>query len=118
MSCVLAVVLCAGWNRAEAAGTPPPPPPPAATTIVNYDFNSGSGYGTLTPALASGTTSVASSTQPFAQLPGAATDGSAFTPNAAAGFGLAMLDSSGNNTKYFQFQLGGASLSLNRHYQV
>jgi hypothetical protein len=45
-----------------------PPPPPAATTIVNYDFN-GASYGSLTPVLASGTTSVASSTQPFVVRP-------------------------------------------------
>ena len=116
---VLALTLCGYGSLAEAAGAPPPPPPPpAATTIVNYDFNAGSGYSGLTPTLASGTTSSASSTQPFLVRAGTATGGGAFTANASAGRGVALGDSTGTNTRYFQFQLGGASLPLNRHYKV
>src|SRR6185436_14287964 len=116
LACTLPLAVWAGGARAAASA--PPPPPPVATTIANYDFNAGSSYATLTPALASGTTSAASSTQSFATGPGTATDASAFTANATAGRGMTLLDSSGNNTQYFQFQLGGASLPSYRHYKV
>lgn len=78
-------------------------------TIVNYDFNAGTSYPTLTPTLASGVTATASSTQAFTTFGGTATAAGAFTNNATAGQALAMADSSGTNTKYFQFDIGGVS---------
>jgi CSLREA domain-containing protein len=89
-----------------------------ATTIVNYNFNSGSSFAALTPTLASGVTSTASSTQPFVTIAGTVTDASAFTANNLAQNALAMADTTGTNTRYFQFQLGGPSLIQNRNYKV
>ncbi len=92
--------------------------PAVVTTIVNYDFNSGASYGALTPALASGVLSQASSTQPFATSAGTATTGPAFTANATAGQAIHMADSSGANIKYFQFVLAGSSLPIYNNYRV
>jgi len=90
----------------------------AVTTIVNYDFNSGTSYNTLTPALASGIQSSASSTEAFNTVTGTATDGSAFTSNGTAGQAINMTNSSGTNTRYFQFVLSGSSLSIYNAYSV
>src|SRR5581483_4708829 len=49
--------------------------PAALATIVNYDFNVGTSYGGLTPVLASGVLSAASSTETFQTFSGTATDG-------------------------------------------
>lgn len=91
----------------------------AAVTIVNYDFNTGTSYATLTPTLASGVTStVSSSPTTFTTFAGTATTAAAFTQNSTAGNAIAFSDSSGANTKYFQFQLGGASLSTYSSYKL
>ncbi len=45
-------------------------PASSAITIVNYDFNSGTSFGTLTPALATGISSTASGTATFATATG------------------------------------------------
>jgi autotransporter-associated beta strand protein len=87
-------------------------------TIVNYDFNSGSSYATLSPALASGITCGASSTEAYAFNGGIATGVGAFTSNSTAGNDLTMTNSSGTNTKYFQFSLGGASLSNYNTFKI
>jgi hypothetical protein len=88
------------------------------TTIVNYDFNTGSSYPTLSPALASGITCTASSTEVYASNGGIASGGAAFTSNSTAGNDLTMTNSSGTNTKYFQFSLGGSSLSNYNTFRV
>ncbi|HEY0978012.1 MAG TPA: hypothetical protein VGE21_11140 [Flavobacteriales bacterium] len=80
------------------------------TTLVNYDFNSGSSYATLAPALASNITCAASSTEAFTTFGGVASGAGAFTVNGTAGQALAMDNSSGTNTKYFQFLLGGSAI--------
>ncbi len=90
----------------------------AQTTIVNYDFNSGASYGALTPTLASNITSVASSTETFTTYAGTASGSSAFTANSTAGNALAMANSSGTNTRYWTFQLGGSYLSTYKTYKL
>ncbi len=92
--------------------------PLTVTTIVNYDFNTGTSYATLSPTVTSGVTSTASSTEAFATFGGTASGANAFASNATAGNAIAMNNSNGTNTKYFQFQLGGASLSTYSSYKV
>ena len=107
----LALTLCGYSTWAEAAGAPPPPPP-AATTIVNYDFERRRQLCVADAEFSrAGTTSMASSTQPFAELAASATDGSAFTMNATAGVGPGSADTSGQH-QVRRVQLGGASLPL------
>jgi hypothetical protein len=95
-----AIVFCTLFTSAIAFGQ---------VTIVNYDFNAGTNYPTLTPALASGVTAAASSTQPFATVGGTVSGAGAFTTNATAGTAVTMADSSGTNTKYYQFDIGGVA---------
>jgi uncharacterized repeat protein (TIGR01451 family) len=90
----------------------------AITTIVNYDFNAGSSYATLTPTLAAGVLSQASSTEAFSAQGGTATSGAAFTANATAGNAIEMSNSSGTNTRNFQFALTGSSLPTYSSYKV
>jgi len=77
------------------------------TTIVNYDFNSGSSYAGLTATLATNITSTATGTETFTTYSGTASGGSAFVANGTAGNAIAMANSSGTNTRYWTFQLGG-----------
>lgn len=88
------------------------------TTIVNYNFNSGSSYGTLTPGLVTGISCSAGSTETFTVYSGTATASNAFTTNSTAGNALMMANSSGANIRYFQFQLGGSNLSLYHSYKI
>jgi len=89
------------------------------TTIVNYDFNNGGSYGTLAPALATGVTSTASSTEAFTTFTtGTVSGASAFSTNGTSGNSLGMANSSGTNTRYFQFRLGGSSLNTYTAYKV
>lgn len=90
----------------------------AQTTLVNYDFNSGGSYTALTPTRATNVTSVVTSSEAFATFAGIATTTAAFTQNSTPGQGIAMNNSSGNNTKYFQFQLGGSALSTYSDYKI
>jgi hypothetical protein len=90
----------------------------AQTTIVNYDFNAGTSFATLTPATAPGVTSTASSTEAFSTVGGTVTTPTAFTQNATAGNAITMTNSSGTNTRYFQFQLGGSALVNYASYKV
>jgi Metallo-peptidase family M12/IPT/TIG domain/Secretion system C-terminal sorting domain len=87
-------------------------------TIANYDFNAGTTYATLVPVTASGVTSTATSTEAFTTFGGTASGTTAFTTNATAGNALAMANSSGTNTRYFQFALGGASLPTYSGYKL
>lgn len=81
------------------------------TTIVNYDFNSATAYPASPVATAAGITSAATSTEAFpaSAPPGAPTGAGAYAVN-TAGTALGMSNSSGTNTKYFQFTLDGAAL--------
>jgi len=88
------------------------------TTIVNFDFNSGTGYSTLTPTLASNITCSVTGTETFTTYTGTASGSSAFTTNSTAGNALAMSNSSGTNTKYWTFQLGGSLLTSYKSYKL
>jgi len=90
----------------------------AQTTIVNYDFNSGSSYGALSPTLATNITSTASGTETFTTYGGTASGSSAFVANSTAGNALAMSNSSGTNTRYWTFQLGGSALNTYQSYKL
>ncbi len=87
-------------------------------TLANYDFNAGTSFAALTPATAPGITAAASSSEAFATLTGIATTAAAFAQNQTAGNALSMSNSSGTNTRYFQFALGGTSLPLYSDYKV
>jgi hypothetical protein len=88
------------------------------TTIVNHDFNSGSTYGTLSPNLAGNITCTVSGTESFLTYTGTASGGSAFITNSTAGQALAMSNSSGTNTRYWTFQLGGTALNSYKTYKL
>jgi len=90
----------------------------AQTTIVNYDFNSGSSYAALTATRATNITSVVTSSETYTSYAGTATGSSAFTQNTTSGNTIAMVNSNGTNTRYFQFQLGGSALSTYSDYKI
>ena len=79
------------------------------TTIVNYDFNTAAAYPAAPAATATGIASAATSSEMFATGVGTSTGMGAYAAN-VAGPALAMNNSSGTNTKYFQFALTGAAL--------
>ncbi|MDX2190730.1 MAG: T9SS type A sorting domain-containing protein [Bacteroidota bacterium] len=83
----------------------------AQVTLVNYDFNSGASYAAISPSLASGITSSISSTESFTTFGGSASGGSAFSSNGTAGNAIAMSNSSGTDTRYWDIAVGGVSLS-------
>ena len=87
-------------------------------TIVNYDFNSGTTYAGLNPTVATNVTSTASSTEAFVTYGGVASGASAFTATTIPGNALGMVNSSGANAKYFQFQLGGTALNTYSGYKL
>jgi trimeric autotransporter adhesin len=90
----------------------------AQSTIVNFDFNSGSSYSTLSPTLGSGITCSATGTETFTTYSGTASGSQAFVTNSTAGQALAMSNSSGTNTRYWTFQLGGSSLSSYKSFEL
>ncbi|MBX0291333.1 T9SS type A sorting domain-containing protein [Hymenobacter sp. HSC-4F20] len=100
---LLAAVVGAVLLPAVSAGQ-------SATVISSFDFNSGTSYETLAPNTAPGVTATAASTEPFATGPGSGTGSNSFTSVATAGQALAMSNSSGTNTRYFQFALAGSNL--------
>ena len=81
------------------------------TTLVNYDFNSASSYPALPTTTVANVTSSANCTEAFTTFGGVATTAGAFTANSTAGNAIAMNNSSGTNTKYFTFSLGGSALA-------
>ena len=98
--------ICSGGSSNLVVAAPAIAP----TTIVNYDFNSGSSYNTLTPVLASNITSSATgSTIGFGTEAGTATTGSPFTTNSTAG--NALYTEGLNGTEHWTFTLGGSNLS-------
>lgn len=82
----------------------------AQTVIANYNFNSGTSDATLVPALAPNITSTASNTEAWVTYGGVVSGSGAFASNATAGNARGMANSSGTNTKYYQFVLGGSDL--------
>ncbi|MGI8639354.1 MAG: carboxypeptidase regulatory-like domain-containing protein [Pyrinomonadaceae bacterium] len=92
----------------------------AQTTIVNYDFNAATTTCTANPtSTATGVTSVYSASETTCAIStGTATDANAFTQNATAGTTTGFSNSSGTNTKFFQFSLSGASLNTYSSYKV
>ncbi len=87
-------------------------------TIVNYDFNSSTSYAVQPSFTGVGITCSGTSTEAFQTYSGIATTAAAFLQNATAGNALAMANSSGTNTKYFIFQLGGIDLSTYQSYKI
>lgn len=87
-------------------------------TIVNYDFNSGSSYASLTPSTAANVTCSVTSTESWQTYTGVASGANAFSSNPTAGNAMAMANSSGTNTRYFQFQLGGSNLGSYAAYKL
>jgi hypothetical protein len=83
----------------------------AQTVLVNYDFNSGTSDATLTPALAPDITSAATNTEAWQTYAGTASGAQAFVANATPGNARGMANSSGTNTKYYEFALGGTALT-------
>jgi hypothetical protein len=77
------------------------------TTIVNYNFNSGTTFATLSPTLAANITSTATGSATFATATGVASGAGAFTTNATAGSAL----TSAPNTTW-TFTLGAIILYL------
>jgi hypothetical protein len=88
------------------------------TTITNYNFNAVSAYAIQPSATASNVTCSGTSSEPFQTFTGAASGSGAFTPNTTAGNAIAMANSSGTNTRYFLFQLGGVDLNLYQSYKL
>lgn len=90
----------------------------AQTTIVNYDFNSATAYPVSPVTTAAGITSSGTSTEAFTSFGGTATGPAAFTANTTAGSSIVLNNSSGTNTKYFQFTQGGASLNTYSSFKI
>jgi hypothetical protein len=87
-------------------------------TLVNYDFNSGTSDATLSPALASGVTSTFSSTEAWITYTGIVSGAQAFTSNSTAGTARGMANSSGTDTKYYTFVIGGSNLPNYASFKV
>ncbi|MBI3517997.1 MAG: hypothetical protein HY062_01385 [Bacteroidetes bacterium] len=87
-------------------------------TIANYDFNSSSSYPVSPTSMAPNITSTGASSEAFQNYTGVATTTVAFVQNATAGNAIAMTNSSGNNTRYYLFQLGGSDLNTYSSYKV
>jgi hypothetical protein len=88
------------------------------TTIVNYDFNSGTSYSTLSPNLASNINCSVNGTEAFTTYNGTVSGSSAFTSNSTAGNAIAMSNSSGTNTKYWTFSISGSVLNSYKSYKL
>jgi hypothetical protein len=88
------------------------------STIVNYDFNSGNSYSTLTPALATNVTSALSCTETWQTFGGIASGSQAFIANTTAGNAIAMNNSSGSNSRFWTLQLGGSLLNSYKTYKI
>ncbi len=91
---------------------------PASThLLVNYNFNSGVTYESLSPFLAAGITSIVDSTSNvFNRTNGTTTGSLAFVTNAVAGKALKVNDSS--IPGHWQFNIGGRNLSAYSNFEV
>jgi hypothetical protein len=88
-----------------------------AKTIVNYDFNKGISYRSLSPYLYPGITSVVdTSSNMYMSTIGVTTGVQAFTVNSVAGKGLKVTNSQQNG--HWQFNLAGRSLPSCTNFEV
>ena len=89
-------------------------------TLVNFDFNAGTSYGTLSPVVATNITATASGTgtDGFPTAGGLASGTAAFAANATAGNALSVVSGLNTGTHYFQFDLGGTALSTYPNFKV
>ena len=90
------------------------------TTIVNYDYNSCTHYSNIAAWLVGNVSSTVIDTTVvgYQTYGGTASGASAFTSNPTAGNALSMSNSSGTNSKYWTFQLGGSSLNSYKSYKL
>jgi hypothetical protein len=90
------------------------------TTIANYDFNNCTHYSNLAASTANNITSTIIDTTvvTYQTYSGIASGSLAFTSNGTAGNALAMSNSSGSNSKYWDFKLSGSLLSSYKSYKV
>jgi hypothetical protein len=86
--------------------------------FINYNFNSGTSYSTLSPIIAANVTCSVSSTETWQTYNGISSGQNAFDRNDIAGNSIAMVNSSGTNSRYFQFALGGSLLPSYSSYQL
>lgn len=89
----------------------------AQTTIANFDFATASAYPAAPLTTATGITATATSSEAFSSGVGVVTTGGAFTPN-LLNTALNMANSSGVNTKYFDFTLTGANISYYKTFNI
>jgi hypothetical protein len=90
----------------------------AQTTLVNYDFNNGSSYTTLSPSLATNISCSITGTEAFTVYGGTASGSQAFESNSTAGNALAMAQSNGTNTKYWTFLLSGTDCAAYKDFKL
>ncbi len=88
------------------------------TNLINYNFNSASGYPIQPTFNETGISCSATSTESFQTYTGANTGSQAFIVNSTAGNAIGMANSTGNNSKYFQFHLSGNELNLCSSYKL
>lgn len=90
----------------------------AQVTLVNYDFNAGTSYASLTPTLQSGVSCAVSSTETWLTYSGVVSGANAFTSNTSSGNALGMSNSGGTNTRYWTFALNGSNLANYTNFKV
>lgn len=89
------------------------------TTVVQFNFENASAYPVAASSTASSITGSCTSSETYATFGGTNTGTGAFVAdNSSSPNGLGMSNSSGTNTRYFQFQLGGSNLSCYTCYKV
>lgn len=88
------------------------------TIIINYNFNSTASYPAQPTFNETGISCAATSTEPFQVFTGVASGNQAFVANSTSGNAIAMVNSSGNNSRYFQFHLSGNELNLCSSYKL
>ncbi len=88
-------------------------------TIVNYSFAGVAAYPASPTTTATGVSCAATSTQAFSTANGTATGTNAFTANTNTNPGaVRMQNSSGTNTKYWNFAIAGANLPDYRTFRI
>jgi len=88
-------------------------------TIVNYSFAGVAAYPASPTTTAAGISCAATSTQAFSTANGTATGTNAFTANTNTNPGaVRMQNSSGTNTKYWNFAVAGANLPDYRTFKI
>jgi fibronectin-binding autotransporter adhesin len=85
----------------------------AQTTIVNYNFNAGTSYATLTPTLASNISCTISSTDTWQTVTGITSGTGAFTSNTTAGKAVKMA-----RNKTWTFSLSGTEIDNYSSFKI